>query len=238
MGNPYFYIIRHKPTQKYYAGCKINSSADSSNLMTESGYKTTSKIIKDLIKKDGLNSFEVLKIKHFKTPEETLSYESRFLIKVNAAENPMFFNQHNGGKNFVNKGGYNLSEATKNKMKKPKSEETIQKQKEALKKRSKESWKKMVETRKRNNPVWHDEEMRKILSIKNNIRWSNDDNRKKQSEIMKEFYKKNPVSQETRNKHRQLNKGENNSMFGKKHKESTKEKMKLAWAKRKEKLKI
>ena len=235
MGNPYFYIIRHKPTKKYYAGCKINSSADSSNLMTEHGYKTTSKIIKDLIKKDGLNSFEVLKIKHFKTLEETLSYESRFLIKVNAAENPRFFNKHNGGKNFVNKGGYKLSEATKNKMRKPKSKETIEKQNKEKINRPKEVYQKAIETRKRNNPVWHDEEMRKILSIKNNIRWSNDDNRKKQSEIMKEYYKKNPISEETRNKHRQLSKGENNGMYGKTHNESTKEKMKLAWAKRKEK---
>jgi hypothetical protein len=80
--------------------------------------------------------------------------------------------------------------------------------------------------------------MRKILSIKNNIRWSNDDNKKKQSEIMKEYYKKNPISEETRNKHRQLSKGENNGMYGKTHNKSTREKMKLAWAKRKEKLKI
>jgi hypothetical protein len=128
MAIPYFYIIKHNPTEKYYAGCKINSFADSSNLMTKSGYKTTSKIIKELIKKDGLGVYKILKIKHFKTPEQALYYESKFLQKVNAAENTRFFNKHNGGKNFVNKGGYKLSETTKNKMRKPKSKETIEKQ--------------------------------------------------------------------------------------------------------------
>ena len=237
MAIPYFYIIRHKPTKKYYAGCKINSSADSSNFMTESGYKTTSKIIKDLIKKDGLNSFEVLKIKHFKTPEETLSYESRFLMKVNAAEHPMFFNQHNGGKNFVNKGGYKLSEITKNKMKKPKSQETIKKQKESLKKRSKESWKKMVETRRKKGLPWISDEQREKVKEFNKIYW-NEKTKEEQRLRMIEFYKKNPISEETREKLKKVNAGENNNMFGKTHSESTREKMKLAWAKRKEKTKL
>lgn len=43
MGIPYFYIIKHQLSGKYYAGYKINSSADSSNLLTLNGYKTTSK---------------------------------------------------------------------------------------------------------------------------------------------------------------------------------------------------
>lgn len=238
MAIPYFYIIQHKPTQKYYAGCKINSSADSSNLMSKHGYKTTSKVIKELIKKEGLSVFEILRVKHFKSPEETLYYETKFLQKVNAAENPRFFNKHNGGKNFVNMGGYRLTESTKNKMRKPKSKETIEKQNKEKRNRPKEVYQKAIETRKRNNPIWHDEKSRKLLSVKNNIRWKDSENRKKQSEIMKEYYKKNPISEETKNKHKELNKGENNNMFGKKHNESTKEKMKIAWAKRKNKSKI
>ena len=234
MANPYFYIIRHKPTRKYYAGCKINSSADSSNLMTESGYKTTSKIIKQLIKKDGLQSFEILKIKHFDSPDKTLSYESRFLMKVNAAEHPMFFNQHNGGKNFVNKGGYKLTESTKNKMRKPKSQETIQKQKETLKKRSKESWIKMVETRRKKGLPWISDEQRERIKKFNKEYWT-DEIKEEQRNRMIEFYKKNPISEETRKKLKEIRKGSGNGMYGKTHNESTKEKMKLAWAKRKEK---
>jgi hypothetical protein len=234
MGRPYFYIIRHKPTQKYYAGCKINSEADSSNLMKKDGYKTTSKIIKKIIENDGLESFEILKIKEFDSSEKTLLYETRFLVKVNAAENEKFFNQHNGGKNFVNKGGYKLSENTKNKMRKPKSEETIRKQKEALKKRSKESWIKGLETRKKKGPPKISDELRKKRKEFNQRYW-NEKTKEEQRNRMIEFYKKNPISEETRNKLKKVNSGENNNMFGKKHNEETREKMRLAWQKRKEK---
>jgi hypothetical protein len=233
MGRPYFYIIRHKPTQKYYAGCKINSEADSSNLMKKDGYKTTSKIIKEIIENDGLESFEILKIKEFDSSEKTLLYETRFLVKVNAAENEKFFNQHNGGKNFVNKGGYKLSENTKNKMRKPKSEETIRKQKEALKKRNKESWIKAVETRKKNGPPKISDELRKKRKEFNQRYW-NEKTKEEQRNRMIEFYKKNPISEETRNKLKKVNSGENNNMFGKKHNEEARKKMRLAWQKRKE----
>ena len=234
MSTPYFYIIQHSITKKYYAGCKINSHANPSNLMTENGYQTTSKIIKNLIREDGLASFVILRIKCFKTAEQALSYESRFLLKVNAAENIKFFNLHNGGKNFVNKGGYKLSESTKNKMKKPKSKETIDKQNESKKNRSKLTYQKMVETRKNNGKPWISEEQKEKIKKFNDNYW-NDENCKKQKERMISFYKENPISEKTSEKLRILNSGENNCMFGKKHTEATKEKMKAAWQKRKEK---
>lgn len=233
---PYFYIIKHIPTGKYYAGCKINSKADSSNLMTENGYKTTSKIIKNLIKIDGLNSFKILKIKHFKSSDKALDYETKFLVKVNAAENEMFFNQHNGAKNFCNKGGYKLSESTKSKMRKPKSKETVEKQNKAKKERSKEVYKKAVETRRKNNPVWHNDKMIEIIKASNAIRWSKNENRIKHSKLMIEYYKNNPILETTRQKLSEINSGKNNNMFGKKHSESAKEKMRLAWEKRKNKI--
>ncbi|NBP03727.1 MAG: hypothetical protein EBU90_27240, partial [Proteobacteria bacterium] len=193
---PYFYIIKHIPTQKYYAGCKINSKADPSNFMMEHGYQTTSKIIKSLIEKDGLGAFEVLKIKQFETPGEALSYETRFLTKINAAENVKFFNRHNGGENFVNNGGYKLSENTKQKMRKPKSKETIQKQNQEKRTRSKEVYRKMVATRKSRYSTWHTAEQ--IERIKqHNATWWNEENRKKHSEKMKEVHKLNPISEET-----------------------------------------
>lgn len=232
---PYFYIIRHKITKKYYAGCKINSESDSSNFMTEKGYKTTSKIIKSLIKKDGLQSFEILRIKHFEFPDQALSYESRFLTKINAAEHDLFFNRHNGGKNFVNKGGYKLSESTKDKMKKPKSRETIEKQNKNKRERPKEVYEKAIATRRRNNPVWHNEEMREIIRKNNISRFASEESRIDYSKKMKEHYKNNPVSEETKAKHRELSSGENNPMFGKKHNEETKEKMRLAWERRRNK---
>ena len=233
MKKPYFYIIKHVTSQKYYAGCKINSGADSNNLMTERGYQTTSQVIKKIIQTDGLNSFVVVKLKHFETSEQALTYETRFLLKVNAAENPKFFNRSNGGKNFVNKGGYKLSESTKQKMRKPKSESTIEKQNQEKRTRSKETYKKMVETRKTRYATWHNEEQ--IERIKqHNSTWWTEENRKKHSEIMKEYFKLNPVSQETREKRRAKCR-ESNKMRGKKHSDEAREKMRVAWAKRKSK---
>lgn len=233
IGIPYFYILQHLPTRKYYAGCKINASADSSNLMTEKGYKTTSKIVKNLIRQDGLASFSVLRIKHFQSSNQALDYETRFLVKVNAAENMMFLNRHNGGKNFVNKGGYKLKDSTKRKMSKPKSLETIQKQNEAKRNRSKDIYTKMVETRRQNHAEWHTPEMREVIRQGNIRRFSDESKRKEHSEIMKEYYQQNPISEETREKLRKCNAGENNRMFNKKHSEETREKMRLAWARRK-----
>jgi len=234
MKKPYFYIVKHIPSRKYYAGCKINSKADSSDFMTERGYQTTSKVIKDLIIKDGLSSFETIKIKHFETPDKALAYEMKFLTKINAAEHSLFFNKHNGGKNFVNKGGYKLSESTKQKMRKPKSKETIEKQNQEKRTRSKEVYKKAVATRKQRYPSWHTAEQIEQIKLHNAI-WWNEENRKKHSEKMKEVHKSNPISEETRQKLRERSKGSNNSMFGKTHNETTREKMKAAWAKRKEK---
>lgn len=230
---PYFYIVRHKIAKKYYAGCKINSKSDSSNLMTENGYKTTSKIIKDIIKIEGLKVFEIVRIKHFETPEQALTYETRFLTKINAADNPKFFNLHNGGKNFVNKGGYSLRKFTKDKMRKPKSKETIEKQNKEKRERSKEVYQKAVATRKGNNPIWNSYETREIISKRGKARFSNLENRIKHSKKMKEYYKNNPVSEETREKYRERSAGRNNPMFGKIHSEETKEKMRLAWERRK-----
>lgn len=237
-GIPYFYIIQHIPTKRYYAGCKINSSANSIDLMTNNGYQTTSKIVKNLILIDGLESFIVLRIRHFQFPHQALNYETQFLVKVNAADNPRFLNRHNGDKNFVNKGGYNLSESTKQKMRKPKSQETIERQNKAKKNRGKEVYEKAVKTRKGKYSTWHNDKMIEVIKDSNAVRWSDQENRKKHSKIMVEYYKNNPVSEETKEKHSELSSGENNPMFGKKHNEETRQKMKLAWAKRKERSSI
>jgi NUMOD3 motif-containing protein len=230
---PYFYIIKHNPSDRYYAGCKISKHADSLNLMTENGYQTTSKVIKSLIKEDGLKSFSILKIKHFNSASEVLDFETRFLKKVNAANNERFINLHNNGKNFSNKGGYKLRESTKNKMRKPKSQETRLKQSESLKKRPKEVYDKAVKSRKENNDLWNSIETRAKISLGNIARFSEEENRIMHSELMKKYYEENPVSEETRELKSQLSIGDKNPMYGKKHTDETKEKMKLAWKERK-----
>lgn len=232
MHNPYFYIIKHIPSQRYYAGCKY-SNADFSNFMTDRGYQTSSKIVKNLIKSDGLSSFKVIRIKLFADENEVLRYEYRFLNKVDAKNNDMFINRSNGDSNFRNKGGYKLSEKTRAKMSKPKSLETIQKQNAEKRNRSKETYQKMVNTRKERYNEWVNEEQRKHASECNKKRWSELKNREIQSQIMIDYYKQNPISEETKQKHSENSKGSNNPMFGKKQSEESRKKMREAWARRK-----
>lgn len=232
--NPYFYIIQHVASGKYYAGCKINKHADSSVFMTEFGYKTTSKIVHNIIESEGLSAFKIRKIKHFSSPLEALAYEEKFLLRVNAAKNINFLNRHNGGKNFHNNGGYKLSQSTKQKMCKPKSLETKQKMSGSLRNRSKDTYKKSIESRRLNNSLWISEDQK--LKIKeHNINYWNEENKSKHREIMLDFYKNNPITDDTRKILSAKNSGENNNMYGKKHSEETRLKMKQAWEKRKNK---
>lgn len=103
--SPFFYVILHNPSNRYYAGyCSAKGYCNSEKFMTERGYKTSSKLVNDLILLDGLNSFSIEKIRHFETASHARLYESRFLCKVNAMRNIKFINQSNGGRNFYCKG--------------------------------------------------------------------------------------------------------------------------------------
>ena len=99
---PFFYIIEHIRTRIYYAGVKHAKEAltDSSIFMTESGYQTSSTVIEDIIKKEGLEAFRVRKIRHFTKAEEACKYETRFLKRIKAATNSNWYNQHNGDDKF------------------------------------------------------------------------------------------------------------------------------------------
>ncbi len=95
--SPFFYIIRDKAHNMFYAGyCSNKYRCDSSTFMTERGYKTSSVVIKRIINKRGLNDFEVVRIRHFGTRLEATKYEHLFLTKVKANINPKFYNQTTG----------------------------------------------------------------------------------------------------------------------------------------------
>jgi ribonuclease HII len=123
-----------------------------------------------------------------------------------------------------------LSEKTRAKMSKPKSLETIQKMKKWD--RSKETYQKMVNTRKERYSEWINEEQRERISESNKKRWSESENREIHSQIMIDYYKQNPISEETKQKHRENSKGNNNPMFGKKQPEESRKKMREAWDRR------
>lgn len=92
---PYFYIIQEKTTGKYYAGSKYGRDADFTNLLTETGYKTSSTIIHQIIAEEGLGAFSINRIRIFNSSKDAYDYETKFLKKVNASKNEKFYNGHN-----------------------------------------------------------------------------------------------------------------------------------------------
>lgn len=93
--NPYFYIIQHKQTKIYYAGCRFAKNCNPSELLTEGGYLTSSHVVNELIREEGIDAFVIRRIKTFSSADEALDYETRFLQKVDACNNPQFYNRSN-----------------------------------------------------------------------------------------------------------------------------------------------
>lgn len=58
---PYFYIIKHIPSNMLYAGYK-KVNPNHKTFMSKDGYKTSSPKIHRLIDLDGLSSFEIVDI--------------------------------------------------------------------------------------------------------------------------------------------------------------------------------
>jgi hypothetical protein len=92
---PYFYIIQEVSSGIYYAGIKYGKNANPKFFMKENGYLTSSKIVKKLIKENGIDSFTIRRIKVFENSRQAYEYETKFLRKVNAKNNLKFYNGHN-----------------------------------------------------------------------------------------------------------------------------------------------
>ena len=92
---PYFYIIQHIASKKYYAGSKYSIDADPNKFFIFGGYTTSSNTIDNIIQKEGLSAFCIRKVKCFTHSHEAYDYETRFLVRVNAASNDSFYNHHN-----------------------------------------------------------------------------------------------------------------------------------------------
>ena len=95
---PYFYVIQEVSTNKLYAGSKWGQGANPEKFLVEGGYITSSNTIKSRIKKNGIRSFVIRKIRMFDSAEGAYNYETRFLKRVNASRNAMFYNAHNNEK--------------------------------------------------------------------------------------------------------------------------------------------
>lgn len=94
---PYFYIIEHVPSGLLYCGSETKNGCDHSKLLTKDGYKTSSKYVKELIEKTGLESFRIIQYIEFEQKLEATKYESDFQIQNKCAQSDKWLNKHNGG---------------------------------------------------------------------------------------------------------------------------------------------
>lgn len=93
---PFFYIIQNTHNGMYYAGAKWSkTTTDPNQFMKDGGYITSSGTIHKIIQEHGLDVFVIRRLRIFISGEEAFKYETRFLRKVNAKDNPMFYNLHN-----------------------------------------------------------------------------------------------------------------------------------------------
>ena len=141
---PFTYCITFLPTGKRYYGSRYANNksivAHPSQLWTT--YFTSSETIKTLIEEHGKESFAFEVRKTFKTRTEALTWENKFLTRIQAAQSPEWLNGNNGSSTFHS------------------TPESIQKQKDTKKRngtahnmKNPETVQKAMETRKRNGTL-------------------------------------------------------------------------------------
>jgi len=89
MTQSFTYRVRFIPTGEYYYGVRFAKNCHPSDLWTK--YFTSSKKVKNLIKKHGKDSFEVEIRKLFKDSEEAIAWEHR--VNIHTKNWPNYFNQ-------------------------------------------------------------------------------------------------------------------------------------------------
>ena len=99
---PFTYFIRHKITKFMYYGSKTSVGCRPEDLWTT--YFTSSTIIKEIIKNEGKDIFDVKISRIFNDKKYCLEHEIKFLVRLDAANNTSWYNQHNGAKNFSTSG--------------------------------------------------------------------------------------------------------------------------------------
>lgn len=222
---PYSYFLRNKITGQMYYGIQYGPKADPENFWKPGGYFSSSSLVHDLIEQHGVDSFEAEVRRLFKTSEEALEWETKFLTRIKAAETIIWLNRHNGnGAKF--RPPTQHSEETKKKMRGPrgargfKSEQTRQKLQES------------VSNRLKGKPI--SEEHKKNISLggKGLKKPKGFGEALRQRLLTDHPMKGKKHSLETIEKCRQASAKENNPMFGKKHSPETRKKISDAIKKR------
>lgn len=82
---PYVYFIKHIKSNMWYIGSKYGKDAHPDLFFKK--YFTSSKLVKDLIESEGIQSFSYKILKTFDTPEDAINYEFKLLKRLNVPHN-------------------------------------------------------------------------------------------------------------------------------------------------------
>lgn len=200
---PYTYYLYHNPTGKRYYGVRTAKDCHPDELWKT--YFSTSKVVKSLREQYGDNSFYYEVRKLFDTPKEALEWETKFLMRIDAANREDWLNRHNGGNKFNTTGkrawnaGKTHSESTRRKISERRKKYFGEKHPMFGKNHTKMTRQKMSANKKRmyaeQNHFYgkkHTEEVKRFISENNKGRPSprkgivlSDEQKKKQSLAMK-----------------------------------------------------
>lgn len=98
MSTPFTYLLVHLPTGRRYYGVRFKKGCSPTDLWTK--YFSSSKVVKELIKRDGPAAFEYTIRRTFSTWEDALAWEKRVLKRLDVMNNPSWLNQHDGSSKF------------------------------------------------------------------------------------------------------------------------------------------
>lgn len=88
---PYTYLLRHLPSGQVYYGVRYAKNCRPADFW--SAYFTSSKHVKDLIDRDGTESFTFQIRKTFDSVDKARKWEERVLTKMDVIKHPRFINK-------------------------------------------------------------------------------------------------------------------------------------------------
>lgn len=113
---PYVYRIKHIPSGKYYIGSRTSKykyrTANPNDLLTR--YFTSSRNVRSLIERDGVESFEIVDIIKTKDSESALHIENDMLLSVDNREEYLNLNFKVGNTKKMNSGKITINNGVKN----------------------------------------------------------------------------------------------------------------------------
>lgn len=96
---PFTYHLYHKPTNRHYYGVRYKKDCSPDELWNT--YFSSSPIVHQLIEQYGKDSFVPKVRKVFRSAEQAVRWESKFLSKIDAQHSDKWLNRHNGSDSFI-----------------------------------------------------------------------------------------------------------------------------------------